>query len=86
MPRNQPGDTERRRHRTLPAVGLRRGGEQTGVAKALSEGCGRFGWVLHAYCIMDNHFHLAVETPQGNLSVGMRWLQAAFANRFNRFR
>ena len=33
-------------------------------AKALSEDCGRFGWVLHAYFIMDNHFHLAVETPQ----------------------
>ena len=35
---------------------------------------------------MGNHFHLAVETPQGNLSEGMRWLQATFANRFNRFR
>ena len=33
-------------------------------AKALSEGCGRFGWVLHAYFIMDNHFYLAVEILQ----------------------
>jgi len=35
---------------------------------------------------MGNHFHLAVETPQGNSSDGLRWLQATFANRFNRFR
>ena len=47
-------------------------GSKVAFTKALSEGCGRFGWVLHAYCIMGNHFHLAVETPQGNLSEGMR--------------
>jgi hypothetical protein len=35
---------------------------------------------------MRNHFHLAVETPKGNLVAGMQWLQATFANRFNRLR
>ena len=32
---------------------------------------------------MSNHYHLAVETPEGNLVAGMHWLQATFANRFN---
>jgi hypothetical protein len=35
---------------------------------------------------MRNHYHLAVETPLGNLVPGMQWLQATFANRFNRLR
>jgi hypothetical protein len=35
---------------------------------------------------MSNHYHLALETPQGNLVEGMRWLQSTFANRFNRYR
>lgn len=52
----------------------------------LFEAATRFGWRLHAYVIMRNHFHLAVETPEPNLSDGMRWLQATWAARFNRFR
>lgn len=35
---------------------------------------------------MGNHYHLAVETPQGNLASGMQWLQSTFANRFNAYR
>ncbi len=46
--------------------------------------CERAGWILHGYCVLDNHYHLALETPAPNLSVGMQWLQATFANRFNR--
>jgi putative transposase len=41
---------------------------------------------LHAFVVMRNHYHLAVETPEGNLVAGMQWLQATFANRFNRLR
>lgn len=48
--------------------------------------CLRSGWVLHAYVIMGNHYHLALETPQGNLAAGMQWLQSTFANRFNQLR
>ena len=44
----------------------------------------RFGWILHAYVIMSNHYHLAMETPEANLVVGMQWLQSTFGNRFNR--
>ena len=55
-------------------------------SKPAFSGCERSGWLLHAYVIMGNHYHLAVETPEGNLIAGMQWLQATFANRFNRLR
>ena len=51
--------------------------------KTLFEACGRFGWVLHAYVAMPNHYHLALRTPDANLSRGMQWFQSTFGNRFN---
>lgn len=54
--------------------------------RTLFEACERSGWVLHAYGIMSNHYHLALETPKGNLSEGMRWLQSVFARRFDGIR
>jgi len=53
---------------------------------ALDEACEQYGWRLHAYVIMRNHYHLALETPQPNLVEGMHWLQSTFATRFNRLR
>jgi putative transposase len=44
----------------------------------------RFGWRLYAYCLMDNHYHLVVETPKANLSKGMRQLNGVYTQRFNR--
>jgi REP-associated tyrosine transposase len=44
----------------------------------------RFGWLCHAYCLMDNHYHLLVETPQPNLSRGMRQLNGRYTQTFNR--
>ncbi len=52
----------------------------------LFEACERADWLLHAFAVMSNHYHLAVETPAGNLAAGMQWLQSTFANRFNRYR
>ena len=43
-----------------------------------------FGWVCHAYCLMNNHYHLLIETPEGNLSLGMRQLNGIYTQRFNR--
>jgi REP element-mobilizing transposase RayT len=43
-------------------------------------------WRLHAFVIMSNHFHLAVETPQANLTESVHWLNSTYATRFNRFR
>lgn len=43
----------------------------------------RYHFLLHAYCLMGNHYHLLVETPEGNLSRGMRQLNGLYAQRFN---
>jgi REP element-mobilizing transposase RayT len=50
----------------------------------LGDVCERFNWVVHAYCLMTNHYHLLVETPDGNLSQGMRQLNGVFTQRINR--
>jgi len=42
------------------------------------------GWLCHAYCLMDNHYHLVVETPQPNISEGMHELNLGYAKWFNR--
>jgi REP element-mobilizing transposase RayT len=44
----------------------------------------RFGWRCHAYCLMDNHYHLVIETPQPNLSRGMRQLNGTYTQAVNR--
>jgi REP element-mobilizing transposase RayT len=54
--------------------------------KCLGEACGKTGWQVHAWCLMSNHYHLAVSTPKANLVEGMRWLQGTFSTRFNRLR
>lgn len=61
-------------------------GAKEAFADTLDEGCRRYGWVVHAYVIMRNHFHLALETPEPNLADGMHWLGSTFATRFNRYR
>jgi len=54
--------------------------------RCVFEACDLMGWVLYAHVVMRNHFHLAIRTPQPNLSQGMQWLEATFATRFNRLR
>ena len=44
----------------------------------------RYSWVCHAYCLMANHYHLLVETPKANLSIGMRQLNGIFTQSLNR--
>jgi len=44
----------------------------------------RFNWILHAYCLMNNHYHLLIETPEGNLSRGMRQLNGIYTQQLNR--
>ena len=50
----------------------------------LAEVCVKTGWRVHAYCLMPNHFHLVVETPQANLVAGMKWFLGTYTSRFNR--
>ena len=65
---------------------FREAGARKAFLTCLEQACTRSGWRLHAYVLMGNHYHLALETPRGNLVEGMQWLQATFANRFNRYR
>ena len=44
----------------------------------------RYHWLCHAYCLMDNHYHLLIETPEANLSKGMRQLNGVFTQAYNR--
>ena len=44
----------------------------------------KYNWLCHAYCLMDNHYHLVVETPDPNLSLGMRQLNGVYTQAFNR--
>ena len=50
----------------------------------LGRACGKTGWEVHAYCLMSNHWHAVIETPQANLASGMRWLLGTYTQSFNR--
>ncbi len=52
--------------------------------ETLERVCSRFGWICHAYCQMTNHYHLLIETPNGNLSNGMRQLNGVYTQYVNR--
>ena len=52
--------------------------------EVLAEVIEQLNWTLHAYCLMSSHDHLLGETPDGNLSKGMRQLNGVYTQRFNR--
>lgn len=50
----------------------------------LGQVCSRFNWICHAYCLMTNHYHIVIETPEGNLAQGMRQLNGVYTQMTNR--
>lgn len=52
--------------------------------RCLEEAHKRFGIEIHAYCLMENHYHLLIKTPQGNLSRAMRHIDGVYTQRHNR--
>ena len=50
----------------------------------LAEVVKRFNWLCYAYCLMTNHYHLMIETPEANLSKGMRLLNGMYTQAYNR--
>ncbi len=60
------------------------GADRTSFLVLVAEVVERFGWLVHSYCLLGNHFHLLVETPRPNLGRGMRQLNGVYARRFNR--
>jgi putative transposase len=51
--------------------------------KTLAEACQKTGWQVHAFCLMTNHYHVVLETPEPNLVAGMAWLQSTYTIRLN---
>jgi putative transposase len=49
----------------------------------LDEACTKTGWRIHAFVLMNNHYHLLLETPEANLVTGMKWLQGTYTQRYN---
>ena len=47
--------------------------------EVIAQVCEHYNWVVHAYCLMTNHYHLLIETPDGNLSKGMRQLNGVLS-------
>jgi REP element-mobilizing transposase RayT len=58
--------------------------DRQSLLDVLASVVGRAKWLCHAYCLMENHYHLLVETPEGNLSRGMRQLNGVYTQAFNR--
>ena len=52
----------------------------------LEKAVDRFGIVIHSYCLMSNHYHLLIETPNANLSAAIQWLNVSYATYFNKKR
>ena len=46
----------------------------------------RFGWRVHAWVLMGNHFHLLLETPEPNLVLGIKWMLGVYSQGWNRRR
>jgi putative transposase len=59
-------------------------GDRAAWVEVLAATCVRFNWRLHAWCLMGNHYHLLLETPEPNLSLGMRQLNGVWSQQFNR--
>ena len=59
-------------------------GDRRGFLDLLGRTCKRLEWRCWAWCLMTNHYHLVVETPQANLGRGMRQLNGVYSQAFNR--
>ncbi|MEE8302323.1 MAG: transposase, partial [Candidatus Tectomicrobia bacterium] len=57
--------------------------DRTRFLDLLTDVTQHYNWLCHAFCLMDNHYHLVLETLDGNLSQGMRQLNGIFTQRFN---
>jgi REP element-mobilizing transposase RayT len=62
---------------------FRNDGDRHAWIRIIASVCERFRWNIHAFCQMGNHYHLVVETLNGNLARGMRQLNGEYTRRFN---
>ena len=57
--------------------------DRDGFVRLLRRVARRWRWIVHAYCLMDNHYHVIVETTREHLSAGFHRLNGTHAQRFN---
>ena len=62
---------------------VRDDGDRRTFVRTLGEASVRAGFRVHAYVLMNNHYHWLLETPKANLSRGMGWMRNAFTRRIN---
>ena len=62
---------------------FRQDGDRTRFLDTLGDVCERTGWIIHAFVLMPNHYHLQLETPEPNLVAGMKWFQGTYTQRFH---
>ncbi len=62
---------------------VRNDGDRRALLRTLEDMCERTGIQVYAYALLDNHYHLVLVTPEGNLVKGMSWLQNTYTRRFN---
>jgi REP element-mobilizing transposase RayT len=58
-------------------------GDRELFRETFAEACGRTGWEVFAWVLMDNHYHAVFRTPEPNLVAGMQWFQNAYTRRLN---
>jgi REP element-mobilizing transposase RayT len=58
--------------------------DRVGYVAMLAATVARYGWLCLSYCLMGNHLHLLIETPQPNFAAGMQWLHGHYARCFNK--
>lgn len=59
------------------------GNDRNIFVAALGEVCERYDWIIHAYCLMSNHYHFVLEMPGSNLSKDMRKLNGVYIRQSN---
>jgi putative transposase len=59
-------------------------GDRARFLEVLADVVDRYDWICHAYCLMTNHYHLLIETPEAGLSQGMQLLNGVYTQWFNR--
>ncbi len=58
-------------------------GDRGMMVETLGEACEKSGWEVHAWVLMDNHFHFVIRTPRANLVEGMKWFMNTYTRRLN---
>ena len=58
-------------------------GDMQEFVRTLAEVCKQYCWICHSFCLMDNHYHLLLETPSCGLAEGMQHLNGCYSTRFN---